>query len=59
MREDKLQLQTQVSWCVFISQQAPRVHYLCSTGLAVTWELSLVGAPEARAAALYRVAFSI
>lgn len=43
MRKDKLQLQTQVSWCIFIFQQAPGVHYLCSTGLAVTWELSLLG----------------
>lgn len=45
MREDKLQLQTQVSRCVLISQRAPRVHYLCSTGLTMTWELSLLGAP--------------
>lgn len=29
---------------VFLSlSRPPRVHYLCSTGLAVTWELSLVG----------------
>lgn len=46
MRKDKLQLQTQVSWCIFIFQQAPGVHYLCSTGLAVTWELSLLGPPR-------------
>lgn len=57
MRGDKLQLQTQVSVCIFVPQRAPGVHCLCSTRLVVTWELSLLGTLMSIDASLSRVAF--